>query len=125
MIDDENVYQELKKQMIDFGERFGLIVDMEFIKRSIKHIVICLNPTSSFIPSDVLSYFADYAIDRFIKEMNYIKYDSMKSRKEFDDIYFKVKELVDNHVCENHFMIIFKNGVYMNETIAVILKLSS
>lgn len=129
----EDVFQRLKEQLIGFGKRTGLIVESSLMKRSIQAIIRDIYQEMHDIEmpkeiGDIPDELVEEMTNRFIVEMDYVKYYSTGahvSRKDQDVVYYAAKELVKQGVCKNTIMIRFKDRLYVDKLIAVMIKLNS
>jgi hypothetical protein len=131
---EEEIFQRFKESLIAFGKRTGLIVGLSLIERTIKFQmrdmykeatgVAIMDDNLPKVPDDL----AYEMTNRFITEMDYVKYYDTKkyaNQKDQDAIFEAAKALVKQNVIENKVMILFKNHVYVDKLVAVLIKLNS
>jgi hypothetical protein len=124
-MNQEDVYQHLKSSLIAFGKLHHLIVDIYLIQRTIKKF---MRENNYKEPSDeLIDMVADEYVNRFIKEMNFVKYNDekyfKKNNAELDKIYHQGLDLIKQNVIQKSCWIIFRNRLYMDLAVATVLKL--
>jgi len=121
----EEIYQELKQRIITFGERQCFPLPSALIQRDC--ISIMKNMSKETILPDIPIEIVEDLIGRFISEMDYVKYPmpNIHYTKRNSVFVVMMKKIIDEGLCSSKATLSYKNNVYLDKTIATILKLNS
>jgi hypothetical protein len=117
----DEIYEMLKDRIIEFGKLTCYPINTPLIFRDIKLLFHRMDDTETKVSKRIV----EPMIERFIKEMDYVKYDipEVAAYNRAMVCYEILINIREEGFIENKATLIFRGNVYVDRTIATMMKL--